>query len=675
MDEMALDSLAKYIRRNDLVVLAGAGISFAPPSCAPLFRKLRDDLLRAFTISLKGHISEHIEEACRQLFHTADSPRGSNEPVPEVLFEALDTILPSDLYRLLRIQLLRGYPNAQHRFVAGLLGRGIRLLITTNFEDYFEQALKDLKRTHQVFPEGKSIRASARQLLTDHQSENMASVWKPHGTLEVGQEDSIRVTLSQVARERHDVDKQRSLVDVFERYPTLVIGYSGYDHDITPTFRQASAIGPGLYWLSYAEPRPGDPCLSILASWGNRGHLLVGNIAELFSRLEARLGLQESSVVSTSDCSKVYQQRDTDLINAVSQLPLILRFYTLAILTYQLTRPAIALELIAQIKRLYDKGEQYVSIKPAYILESNIFNELSQYDALAKSLVNLERAINPQDWEDLALLRHLQGELALGKGEFLHAREYYEEALKASYAGNSTHMEATVLQSMAVLHAYNEQWEQARQCLNRVSEISSEQGERIALVKVLHELGIIAIESNQLDEAEAYFEEVIRQSQDLGHADLLRSALYEQATIAKRGKEYSRAQNLLNRSRELAHDLRNDHGEAICLLALADLAYEQGMGEMNADLLEDAAERYTDTINYAQAIRAPEVEANALAGRGRCHALLQNSTGLLHDLSAMKRMLERWPAPFLTREIALLEKAIRMNGLDSELNDKKMEDR
>jgi len=667
MNEIQLDALAEHIRRNDLVVLAGAGISFAPPSCAPLFRQLRDDLLRAFTISLKGYIPEDIEQTCQQLFHTADSPRGPNEPVPEVLFEALDNVL--DLCHLLRIQLLGGYPNAQHRFIAGLLGRGIRLLITTNFDNYFEQALINLNRQSLVCSDGKSIRASVGSY---HQPGKLAPIWKPHGTLEVGQEETIKVTLSQVARESYDSDKQQSLVDIFKHHPILVIGYSGYDHDIAPIFKQASANGPGLYWLSYTEPKPSDPCLSILHPWNDRGHLMVGDISELFSCLASRLGHKESIFIGASaDCNTVYRQRDLKLSVAISQLPLASRLFAIVVLSYRLTQPAVALalipELIAQIKAEYNKGKQQALMQLVYILEANIFKELNRYDDLARSIINLERVIDPRNLDGVAVLRQFQGELALGKGEFLRARKCYKEALKAASDSNSTAMEATVLQSMAVLYAQNEQWEQARQCLDRVLEISGEQGRRIKSLKALHELGISAIESNQIDEAETYFEMVIRQSQDLGHADLIRAALYEQAIIAKRRKEYGRAQNLLDRSFKLAYDLENEHAKERCLLMSANLVYEQGMDERNEDLLTIAVEKYTGVINHARAIQIADVEANALAGRGRIHALLGNKTGLLHDLFAMKQLLDKWPVPFVAREIAVLEKLARMMGLDNEL--------
>lgn len=48
----ALRLLVRDVADHGLGVLAGAGVSFAPPACAPLFRPLRDGLLQRLSDSL-----------------------------------------------------------------------------------------------------------------------------------------------------------------------------------------------------------------------------------------------------------------------------------------------------------------------------------------------------------------------------------------------------------------------------------------------------------------------------------------------------------------------------------------------------------------------------------------------------------------------------------------------
>src|SRR5437016_626123 len=115
MNESAITDLVAHIEAHKLAVLAGAGISFAPPTCAPLFRPLRDMILRALTESLQRELSPAILQHCGTLFNASQYPRNPQEPPPEVLFEAFHSVLGASLIEILRL-MLTSNPNTQHKF-------------------------------------------------------------------------------------------------------------------------------------------------------------------------------------------------------------------------------------------------------------------------------------------------------------------------------------------------------------------------------------------------------------------------------------------------------------------------------------------------------------------------------------------------------------------------------
>ncbi len=163
LEGAVVSQIAGLIEERSLVILAGAGISFAPPACAPLFRPLRDSLLKALTLSVEEELTPELAAKCAALFDAANYPRSSQEPPPEVLFEACEGVLGDGLFDLLRVLLESPAPNAQHEFVAQLCARGLPLLITTNFERCFELAVEATGRRPRVCADGASMEASVEE--------------------------------------------------------------------------------------------------------------------------------------------------------------------------------------------------------------------------------------------------------------------------------------------------------------------------------------------------------------------------------------------------------------------------------------------------------------------------------------------------------------------------------
>jgi hypothetical protein len=338
MEADVIAEIARLVEAGELAILAGAGISFAPPACAPLFRPLRDTLLKALTQSVDNELTPELVAQCESLFDAANYPRLAVEPPPEVLFESCKGLLGNALFELLRVLLDSPDPNTQHEFVAQLCNRGIPLLITTNFERCFEIAIERTGRQPRVCPDGASMHASVEGAVKGRRGDAPPLVWKPHGTLEPGKEESIRVTLSQVRSETRDQLKAQSLLEVFRARPLLVIGYSGYDADIAEMLKQAGREGGRIFWLARTQARPEEPCLAIMAGYRERGRLLAGNIAELFAALGNRLDVPFSAPPEDAAGSKTLSRRSAGLPPILDKQRVQIKLLTLGILLQSLGR-------------------------------------------------------------------------------------------------------------------------------------------------------------------------------------------------------------------------------------------------------------------------------------------------------------------------------------------------
>jgi hypothetical protein len=175
------NDIARLVEAGEPAILAGAGISFAPPACAPLFRPLRDTLLKALTQSVDNELTPELVAQCESLFDAANYPRLAVEPPPEVLFESCKDLLGNALFELLRVLLDSPDPNTQHEFVAQLCNRGIPL-ITTNFERCFEIAIERTGQQPRVCPDGGTMQGSAEETAKGRRDAVGPLVWKPVST-------------------------------------------------------------------------------------------------------------------------------------------------------------------------------------------------------------------------------------------------------------------------------------------------------------------------------------------------------------------------------------------------------------------------------------------------------------------------------------------------------------
>ena len=650
----ALDLICDHINSQNLVVLAGAGISLAPPSCAPLFRPLRDELLQSIIASLEGKLPDNVVAASSELFDSSKYPRSPNEPVPEVLFENLLVALKSELFTALRILLEGGGPNNQHRFFASLLGQGLPLLITTNFEDNFEQALSELSRKVIVCADGPAIKASLTNIVPTNRSQSCL-LWKYHGTLQKGEEETIRITLSQVAKERYVPEKFESLVKVLQNSPLLVIGYSGYDVDISRALIAAAENqGKEIFWLSRFPPKDNEPAKLILERWGKRGHLLIGDMAELIRRIAGRTNSGKEFELPQGSCSEIAESRKIALHKWVRELPFMSRLVALAFLLWKLTKPEAALEVTRLIEEAPPEIGEPAGVTLALMLRFNILREMERYQESESALRGLIELGFHADPEAEVVTRHELGILAVARFDFREAYQQYSQAMKVAQQLRKSGLEAMVSQSLGAALARQGQFDRAETFFRRALELAITDGDRDEEFKANHEIGIINFERNNVKEALRIFRENLNVARDIGNLDFESKTLFELGIIELRGEQnFAEAVKLFQGAYEIAKLLGQERSQIQCLFYLSDVKQEENDQEA-------AADGFTQCIELAKKVGDLHTLAAAMTRRARSRFLLNNLDGALGDLTDARHIATLSGKTDLLVEIEGLERIARL---------------
>jgi hypothetical protein len=163
-------------------------------------------------------------------------------------------------YAELMDQLYPNYPDQQsflkqslgtqpvgevHHLIAELARRGIiRAIITTNFDDYLEKALEEIKIKTQVISNDEDLKHCEPLI---HCKD--FRVYKPHGTLGKG---AIRNTPKDL--EKLSPLMEEELVRVLSEHGVIVIGYSGRDDGIIKVFNRRNHNYYPLFWVNPSQP-------------------------------------------------------------------------------------------------------------------------------------------------------------------------------------------------------------------------------------------------------------------------------------------------------------------------------------------------------------------------------------------------------------------------------------
>ncbi len=166
-------------------------------------------------------------------------------------------------------------PGKSHHELAALAEAGLtRVFVTTNFDRLLEHALQARGIEPVVIASAADLASAPRREHAD------CYLVKPHGDY---LQETIRNTPAELAELEPEMAAE--LVEIFERYGVVVLGYSGSDPAISDLLG-ARRSRYGLYWVARSEP--GDGASRIIERTGGRVIRRAG-ASEFLTDLHRRL--------------------------------------------------------------------------------------------------------------------------------------------------------------------------------------------------------------------------------------------------------------------------------------------------------------------------------------------------------------------------------------------------
>lgn len=264
-----------------LVVLAGAGVSAAPPASVPSWWEFNQAVLSGLRQRFVS--SSQVPARARRPLERLNLDVLDLGEFSQVVHNAFAGVTWFDLLSVLDGEV----PNATHRTIASLARSGVlHAVVTTNFDTLFERSLpSDFKRCNALLDQTPT--ASAPALI------------KLHGTVDV---PSSLVDLASQKRRGLKPEWRQWLQRVFATHCVLVLGFSGVDLELGEDYlglEAASANTPWLAWNVRSGSAPHHRAAEVVASCGDRGLLLLGDLPEALTGL----GVQVMAVPSPGGCA------------------------------------------------------------------------------------------------------------------------------------------------------------------------------------------------------------------------------------------------------------------------------------------------------------------------------------------------------------------------------------
>lgn len=262
----ALDKILGHLRDGNAIILCGAGVSKGPPSNLPLWSEIRSHLIQSLFSG--SRITAHYSHYSKRL----SLPM---ELVLQIIYEEVSEYV----FSLLNLLNITKYNN-NHWIIAQLLAQGcVRQVITTNFDPLIETALSDTGvKFCRRLGEGRRETGTSK----------VPEVFKIHGTVEVP--ESVAALLHQVGSLPRA--KARLLQRAIESSFLLVIGYSGNDFDIYPTFFNVRPFA--IAWV--LKPSERAPHLKRLKEKsGSKIQILRCDLNRLLKQIASELQLRRQN--------------------------------------------------------------------------------------------------------------------------------------------------------------------------------------------------------------------------------------------------------------------------------------------------------------------------------------------------------------------------------------------
>jgi tetratricopeptide (TPR) repeat protein len=303
------DGIRASIKRRDAVLFCGAGISMEPPATLPDWNTFRDETIRAVA-SVDDRLSGLTSKLVNQEL-IAPERRGL---APEVVASQTRMVAPDYFSCLAALD--HDDWNRNHALIAHCARRGlITQIITTNFDQLIEKALRSLGVTFRVYRSDDDFTQRAEEGRVAG-----VEVFKLHGCL--SDPDTIVATVEQEAVGL-SLPKAAVLRQIWPEKTALFWGYSGADLKVAEDYLYVAESAPSMrhvFWNLHATPswqeEPLPELRRLIASIPGTGSIehcdMVAILSEVLQLDAAGLG-----VSSAESSAEVRHRRSAELTDSI----------------------------------------------------------------------------------------------------------------------------------------------------------------------------------------------------------------------------------------------------------------------------------------------------------------------------------------------------------------------
>lgn len=536
MNEVELAIYIKNVlkRKDKICFFCGAGISKKKPSYAPDFIELRNQLILSLLQKLESNDFLNKGEA-NDIYHSLKNYLQENKfwLKPEVALHWFYLSFGDNLFDALQC-LDQGSPNICHNVISDICMRNSNaLIITTNFDLYFEKAFRELNVDCSVFSTLTNQELSIRGFKEFVDEEIISNVIiKPHGTLALL--NSIKVTLTQVSSEI-DTELKNSIIKAITDSHVIVLGYSGNDYDLFPILKSFSNKTKSLTWLFL---RKQDFRQDVKEFEGNI-KIAFGDASKLCENIisNKRVNNQKKIAPKKIDISTWLDDISNDKIA-----------YSLGLIGMHIGHRSIAERLCLNIQKKSDKID--------YIARSyNILGILQKKVKPIRSLFYYDKAIDII-YDSRNKFPKLYGNILGNIGVIYYQNGQYSEALKYYRKSNywaSRHNNLIIyysnLEDMGIIYRLEKEYSKAIRLLKITQKYFRKSGNLIELAHSLNNLALIYSDLNNLVKAEKLLKEsIVIKEQETADFKTLAGSYMALAEIKIQNNEYYDSVKLLNKA-------------------------------------------------------------------------------------------------------------------------------
>lgn len=257
---------------EDLVLFIGAGTSIAAPTSLPSFLTLRNRLIKYLFDGIHG-----LDSYKEELLNTRTKP----ELILQIIWEGMGA----------KINPISGFQHApsniNHHYIASLCNMGVRIIVTTNFDQCLEKALEHYGIRYKVIvgtPQNEEEYLNVKENIVN--KSNDVLIWKPHGDVE--KPNSLCYTIEQVAKLNNSIYLKHLYELLLSSYNFLMLGYSGYDDDFFPilyNYPSKNKVSKTIYWNSYERLKEDTPSYNLKKQWKNKIKFLYGDMRDILKKI------------------------------------------------------------------------------------------------------------------------------------------------------------------------------------------------------------------------------------------------------------------------------------------------------------------------------------------------------------------------------------------------------